>query len=103
MTAKRNRRPKDEPTDVPEGDPSQTPRYPREVTPEDYGTVEDLTGLENEEADEANVEEIDQTSKDYFGRTSQDTDGAVPVEPPDTDPLAQQFPRKPKGPPKHNM
>jgi hypothetical protein len=103
MTAKRNRRTKDEPTDVPEGDPIQTPRYPREVTLEDYGTLEDITGLENEQADEANVEEIDRTSKDYWGRTSQDTDGAVPVEPPDTDPLAKQFPRKPKGPPKHNM
>jgi hypothetical protein len=70
---------------------------------ENIGTIEDAVLAENEKEDDLNVEELEQTSKDYFGRGSQETDGAVPANPPDVDPLAQQHPTKPKGPPEHNM
>lgn len=70
---------------------------------ENFGTIESITELENKKADEANVEELEQTSRDLWGRSGQQTDGAVPAELPDSDPLAQQPLRKPKGPPEHNM
>jgi hypothetical protein len=60
---------------------------------------------ENKKEDEANVEELERTSKDYWGRSSQQTDGAVPTTPPEHDPLNKikddlKIPHKP---PKHNM
>src|SRR4051812_19355383 len=89
---------------TPRPDPDQREvRYPREVNPADFSTIETVTERENKEEDEANVEAIEQTSQDYWGRRSQETDGAVPTEPPDRNPLDQQRPRKPKGPPKNNM
>ncbi len=89
---------------TPRPDPDQQEtRYPREVKPEDFSTVEAITERENKQEDEANVEELERTSRDLWGRSGQETDGAVPTEPPDTDPLDLQFPEKPKLPPKHNM
>jgi hypothetical protein len=70
---------------------------------ERFGTIESITEQENREEDEDNVEELEQTSKDYWGRSAQQTDGAAPTEPPDVDPLIQQFPERPKGPPARNM
>ena len=70
---------------------------------ENIGTIEDVAELENLKEDAVNVEEIEQTLKDYSGRGSQEVDGAIPTDPPDVDPLAQQYPARPKGPPEHNM
>jgi hypothetical protein len=78
-------------------------REPLREQPEDIGTIEAENERENQQEDEVNVEALEQTSKDYWGRRSQETDGAVPTDPPDVDPLAQQHLDKPKGPPKHNM
>jgi hypothetical protein len=60
---------------------------------------------ENRKEDEANVEEIERTSKDYWGRGSQETDGAVPSTPPENDPLnkVKEDLRIPHTPPKHNI
>lgn len=77
--------------------------YPSDVEPKDVVSIEDAAQRENRNEDEANVEELEQTARDYWGRSGQETDGAVPSEPPDSDPLPLQFPRKPKGPPEHNM
>jgi len=88
-------------TSQPAPDPPQT--RDRQDDDEHIGTIEMVTQDENREIDEANVEELEQTSNDYWGRRSQETDGAVPAEPPDSDPLAQAHPRKPKTPPAHNM
>lgn len=85
-------------------DPAQKEeRSPRDAQGDDFSTIEASTQSENMKEDEANVEEIEQVSKDYFGRRSQETDGAVPTEPPDKDPVVKHFLRKPKGPPEHNM
>ena len=78
-------------------------RYPRLVKPEDYSTMEVIAERENEQTDEANLPELEQTSKDFWGRTAGELDGAVPTEPPDEDPLFLNRPRKPKQPPKNNM
>jgi hypothetical protein len=83
--------------------PGQPQPRDRKNDDEHLGTLEAVTKDEDRQADEANVEEIEQTSIDYSGRRSQETDGAVPAEPPDNDPLAQAHPRKPKTPPAHNM
>ena len=85
-------------------DPEQKEvRYPREVKREDFSTMEVIAERENEEEDLANVEELEQTSQDFWGRSAQQADGAIPSEPPDTDPLAFQNTRRPTGPPAHNM
>jgi hypothetical protein len=80
-------------------------RYPEpQQKTDDFSTIEAVTEEENRRTDEANVVEIEQTSTDYWGRRSQETDGVVPAEPPDADPTTQQHPeRKPKLPPASNM
>ena len=79
--------------------------YPeKEGGKDEFSTIESATAEENRRADEANVEELEQTSEDYWGRRSQETDGAVPAEPPDSDPAVLQHPEiKPKLPPASNM
>jgi hypothetical protein len=90
--------------ETPRPDPDQQEvRYPREVKPEDFSTVEAIADRENKQEDEANVEELERTSKDLWGRSAQKTDGAVPSEPPDTDPLGDQDLDNPRRPPEHNM
>lgn len=85
-------------------DPEQKEvRYPRERRPEDFSTIEVIAERENEEEDRANVEELEQTSQDFWGRSAEQTDGAIPIEPPDREPLELQKLEKPTGPPAHNM
>src|SRR5689334_16604513 len=57
-------------------------RVPAPATP-----IETWIDRENKKEDEANVEELERTSKDYWGRSSQESDGAVPSTPPENDPL----------------
>jgi hypothetical protein len=90
--------------ETPRPDPDQKEvRYPREVKPEDFSTMEVIAERENEKEDSANVEELENTSQDFWGRSAQQSDGAVPSEPPDTDPLELLKPEKPIGPPAHNI
>jgi hypothetical protein len=90
--------------ETPRPDPDQKEiRYPRQVKPEDFSTVEVIAERENEEADNANMEALEQTSRDFWGRSDEETDGAVPSSPPDSDPLELQKLEKPTGPPAHNM
>jgi hypothetical protein len=75
-------------------------RVPDPATP-----IETWIDRENKKEDEANVEELERTSKDYWGRSSQESDGAVPTTPPENDPLNKvkddfKIPHKP---PKNNM
>jgi len=85
-------------------DPEQREvRYPREVKPKDFSTIEVIAERENEEEAVSNVEELEQASQDFWGRSSQQADGAVPSEPPETDPLEFRELKKPTGPPAHNM
>jgi hypothetical protein len=80
-------------------------RYPeRQKETDQFSTIEAAVEEENRRTDEANVVEMERTSTDYWGRRSQETDGAVPSEPPDSDPTTQQhLERKPKLPPASNM
>src|SRR5262245_30867681 len=81
-------------------DPEQEETPYIEVDGEDFSTVETIALRENQLADEANVEELERITKDLTGRSAQQVDGAVPVEPLDYDPLALAHPEKPKRPPK---
>src|SRR5262245_53802537 len=90
--------------ETPRPDPEQKEtRYPREVKPEDFSTIEVIAEREKVEEDNANMQALEQTSRDFWGRSDEETDGAVPIEPPDTDPLELQKLEKPTGPPAHNM
>jgi hypothetical protein len=85
-------------------DPEQKEvRYRRGVRAEDFSTMEAIAERENEEEDRANAEELEQTSQDFWGRSELQAEGAVPSEPPDTDPLEFQRLKKPTGPPAYNM
>lgn len=75
----------------------------REVKLEDFSTMEVIAEREKVREDNSNVEALEQVSQDFWGRSGEQTDGGIPIEPPDTDPLVLQPPRKPKGPPAHNM
>ena len=49
------------------------------------------------------VSEFEKTMKDYYAQTDVESQGGVPKEPPDTNPMPLQHPQKPKRPPQHNM
>jgi hypothetical protein len=68
-------------------DPDQKAvRYPeRRKYPEDFKTLEEAMSVENDDGDPA------------------DGEGAIPTTPPVSNVLPFHRPRKPKGPPKHNM
>jgi len=89
---------------TPRPDPDQKEvQYPHEVQPEDFSTIEVISERENVLEDEANVKELERTSKDLWGRSSQQTDGAVPTDPPLNDPVRRRNLDTPRRPPKHNI
>jgi hypothetical protein len=47
--------------------------------------------------------DLEQTIKDYYAQTDAEGQGAVPKDPPDTDPMPLHHVQKPKHPPRHNM
>jgi hypothetical protein len=47
--------------------------------------------------------QLERTMKDYYDRSDDESQGAVPIEPPDHNPLPLQHAEKPKRPPTHNM
>lgn len=48
--------------------------------------------------------EFERTMKDYYAQTDVESQGGVPKEPPDTDPMPlQHLADRPKQPPRHNM
>jgi len=47
--------------------------------------------------------QLERTMKDYYDRSDAESQGAVPIEPPDHNPMPLQHLEKPKRPPTHNM
>jgi hypothetical protein len=48
--------------------------------------------------------EFEKTVQDYYARTDVESQGGVPIAPPDTDPMPlQHLDERPKHPPRHNM
>jgi hypothetical protein len=94
---------------TPERTPEKTPaervfeansqNYPLDYRPEGNND------FRSHGVDYANPNEgaIERTMEEYQGETDMEGQGGEPKEPPDTNPLPVQNPRKPKAPPKHNM
>jgi hypothetical protein len=71
-------------TEAPDQTPDRTMRAIDENTPE--------------------ASEFEKTMQDYYARTDVESQGGVPIEPPDTDPMPlQHLDERPKHPPRHNM
>ena len=47
--------------------------------------------------------EFEQTVKDYYAQTDVESQGGIPKEPPDRDPMPLQHLERPRHPPRHNM
>jgi hypothetical protein len=69
----------------------------------DLSSIESINEIENELADEADRESIESVERDYEGRTSDEEDGAIPMDPADQDPIPGDALRKPSRPPRHNI
>jgi hypothetical protein len=65
--------------------------------------METINEVENEMVDEADRELIEAVERDYDGRSSDEEDGAIPMDPTDQDPFSGGGPRKPSRPPRHNI
>ena len=53
--------------------------------------------------DTPETSDFEKTMKDYYAQTDVESQGGVPKEPPDRDPMPLQHLEKPKHPPRHNM
>jgi hypothetical protein len=74
------------------------------VRPEkDLSSIESISEIENELADEEDRESIEAVERDYEGRSSDEEDGAIPMDPADQDPIPGDALRKPSRPPRHNI
>jgi hypothetical protein len=65
--------------------------------------MESVNEIENEMADETDRESIEAVERDYEGRSSDEEDGAIPMDPADQDPIPRDALRKPSRPPRHNI
>jgi hypothetical protein len=65
--------------------------------------IESINQMENELVEEADHEEIEAAERAYEGRSSDEEDGAIPVVPPEHDPLPPDALRSPNRPPRHNI
>jgi len=66
-------------------------------------SMESVNEIENEMADETDRESIEAVERDYEGRSSDEEDGAIPMDPADQDPIPRDALRKPSRPPRHNI
>ena len=83
---------------------SQKPPEPMEIPADEHlSGMESIASIENEIVDDANMENLEAAERDYSGRSTQEEDGAVPVIPPEQNPVSARSLRRPEGPPKHNI
>ena len=84
---------------------SKREQSPRTELPADesLSNMESIAELENEMEDDGNHEEMEQMERNYSGRSTEEEDGAIPMEPPRVDPLRSRSLQRPTAPPKHNM
>lgn len=66
------------------------------VPEKDLSSIESINEFENELADEADRESIEAVERDYEGRSSDEEDGAIPMEPEDAL-------RRPSRTPRHDI
>ena len=80
--------------------PLNSPRVEQE---RDLSNMETINEVENEMADDSDRESIEAVQRDYDGRSSDEEDGAIPMDPVDHDPIPKGGFRKPSRPPRHNI
>jgi hypothetical protein len=76
---------------------------PKMESEKDLSNMETINEAENEMVDEADRELIGAVERDYDGRSSDEEDGAIPMDPVDEDPFPAGGPRIPSSPPRHNI
>jgi hypothetical protein len=69
----------------------------------DLSSMESINEIENEMADEPDRGSIEAVERDYEGRSSDEEDGAIPMDPADQDPIPGDALRRPSRPPRHNI
>ena len=69
----------------------------------DLSNMESINEIENDMADEPDRGSIEAVERDYEGRSSDEEDGAIPMDPADQDPVPEDALRKPSRPPRHNI
>jgi hypothetical protein len=69
----------------------------------DLSSIESINEIENELNEEGDRESIEAVERDYEGRSSDEEDGAIPMDPADQDPIPGDALRKPSRPPRHNI
>lgn len=83
------------------------PKHPvisAKLRPEkDLSSIETINEIENELTDETDRESIEAVERDYDGRSSDEEDGAIPMDPADQNPISKDRLQKPSGPPRHNI
>jgi hypothetical protein len=80
--------------------PLTAPRVDQES---DLSNMETINEIENEMADDSDRESIEAVERDYDGRSSNEEDGAIPMDPADHDPIPRGGLRRPSRPPRHNI
>jgi hypothetical protein len=66
-------------------------------------SMESINAIENELVDEADRESIEAVARDYEGRSADEEDGAIPMDPADQDAIPAEALRRPGRPPRHNI
>jgi len=82
--------------------PKHSIHSPKMESEKDLSNMETINEVENEMVDE-DRELIEAVERDYDGRSSDEEDGAIPMDPADEDPFPGGGPRKPSSPPQHNI
>ena len=70
---------------------------------EHLSNMEAINKIENEIADDSDRERIETVERDYDGRSTDEVDGAIPMDPADHAPIPGDGFRKPSRPPRHNI
>ena len=69
----------------------------------DLSSMESINEIENDMADEPDRGSIEAVERDYEGRSSDEEDGAIPMDPADQDPIPEDVLQRPSRPPRHNI
>jgi hypothetical protein len=80
------------------------PVIPLKTRPEaGLSSMESINEIENDMVDEGDRESIEAVVRDYEGRSADEEDGAIPMDPADQDAIPGETLRRPNRPPRHNI
>jgi len=75
----------------------------KDRTDRGLSSIESINEIENEMVDEGDRESIEAVIRDYEGRSADEEDGAIPMDPADQDSTHAESLQKPRHPPRHNI